>query len=127
MVFQETQEVERKIVAILKILSDSPHPLGGRAISHLLSEAGIGLGEGLVLVRCQGHAARRGLLVGYFHEDVAAVHRICELGDQRSDDIRAQGQGGVLIEFDFHRAAIVDQRFGEACRNEDSDFGQLFW
>ena len=45
MIGQETREVERKIAAILKVLSDSPEPLGGRIISRRLKEHGIDLGE----------------------------------------------------------------------------------
>lgn len=42
---QESHEVERKIAAILKVLSDSPEPLGGRVISRRLKEQGIDLSE----------------------------------------------------------------------------------
>lgn len=45
MIGQETREVERKIAAILEILSDSEEPLGGRIISRRLKEKGIDLGE----------------------------------------------------------------------------------
>jgi HTH-type transcriptional regulator, global nitrogen regulator NrpRI len=45
MLGQETRDVERKITAILKILSDSASPLGSRNISRLLEEQGIYLGE----------------------------------------------------------------------------------
>ena len=45
MLGQETRDVDRKITAILKILSDSPGPLGSRNISTLLEEQGIYLGE----------------------------------------------------------------------------------
>lgn len=45
MIGQETHEVERKITAILKILSDSDEPLGGRAISRRLREQGVELTE----------------------------------------------------------------------------------
>ncbi len=45
MIRQETREVERKIAAILEILSDSEEPLGGRIISRRLKEKGIDLGE----------------------------------------------------------------------------------
>jgi len=42
---QESHEVERKIAAILKVLSDSTEPLGGRIISRRLKEQGIDLSE----------------------------------------------------------------------------------
>jgi repressor of nif and glnA expression len=42
---QESHEVERKITAILKVLSDSPEPLGGRIISRRLKEQGVDLNE----------------------------------------------------------------------------------
>ncbi|OGO06102.1 MAG: hypothetical protein A2Y60_06625 [Chloroflexi bacterium RBG_13_54_9] len=45
MIGQETSEVERKAIAILKILSDSQEPLGGRAIARRLSDVGIELSE----------------------------------------------------------------------------------
>jgi repressor of nif and glnA expression len=45
MIGQETREVERKVIAILKVLSDSPQPLGGRVIARRLGELGIDLGE----------------------------------------------------------------------------------
>src|SRR4030042_697354 len=45
MIVQETHEVERKITAILKVLSDSVEPLGGRTISRRLREQGIDLSE----------------------------------------------------------------------------------
>jgi repressor of nif and glnA expression len=41
----ETQEVERKIQAILKILNDSKEPLGARIVANRLKEYGIELGE----------------------------------------------------------------------------------
>ncbi len=45
MIGQETREVERKVIAILKVLSDSPQPLGGRVLARQLGELGIDLGE----------------------------------------------------------------------------------
>ncbi|MBM4446147.1 MAG: DUF128 domain-containing protein [Chloroflexi bacterium] len=45
MIGQETREIERKIAAILRVLSDSPEPLGGRVISRRLKAHGIDLGE----------------------------------------------------------------------------------
>ena len=45
MIGQQTQEVERKIIAILKVLSDSPRPLGGRMLARHLGDLGIDLGE----------------------------------------------------------------------------------
>jgi len=45
MIVQGTHEVERKITAILKVLSDSKEPLGGRTISRRLREQGIDLSE----------------------------------------------------------------------------------
>ena len=41
----ETQEVERKVLAILKILSDSEKPQGAMVIAHRLKDYGIGLSE----------------------------------------------------------------------------------
>ena len=45
MIGLQTSEVERKTIAILKVLSDSPRPLGGRVLAHRLSDLGIDLGE----------------------------------------------------------------------------------
>jgi len=41
----ETQEVERKVISILKILSDSQEPLGARIIAYRLKDYGVELGE----------------------------------------------------------------------------------
>jgi repressor of nif and glnA expression len=41
----ETQDVERKMLSILKILSDCQEPLGARLIAHRLKDHGIELGE----------------------------------------------------------------------------------
>jgi repressor of nif and glnA expression len=45
MIGQQTDDVERKTIAILKTLSESPHPLGGRMIARRLNDQGINLGE----------------------------------------------------------------------------------
>ena len=45
MVGQETREVERKVAAILRVLSDSQQPLGGRVIASRLGGFGVDLGE----------------------------------------------------------------------------------
>jgi len=45
MIGQETRDVERKIAAILKVLSDSDDPLGGRVISRRLKDQGVDLNE----------------------------------------------------------------------------------
>jgi repressor of nif and glnA expression len=45
MIGQETREVERKVIAILKVLSDSSQPLGGRVIARRLGDLGIDLSE----------------------------------------------------------------------------------
>jgi repressor of nif and glnA expression len=45
MISQQTSDVERKTVAILKVLSDSPQPLGGRVLARRLGDLGIDLGE----------------------------------------------------------------------------------
>ena len=44
----ETQEVERKVLSILRILSDSQEPLGARVIARRLKDHGIELGERVV-------------------------------------------------------------------------------
>jgi len=41
----ETQDVERKVISILKILDESADPLGARLIAHKLKDHGIELGE----------------------------------------------------------------------------------
>jgi repressor of nif and glnA expression len=45
MMNQWTSDVERKEAAILKVLSDSPQPLGGRILARRLNDLGIDLGE----------------------------------------------------------------------------------
>ncbi len=45
MIGQDSHEVERKVISILKILSESPRPLGARLIAHKLKEYGVELGE----------------------------------------------------------------------------------
>lgn len=45
MVGFETQEVERKVLSILKVLSDSQEPLGARIIARQLKQLGVELGE----------------------------------------------------------------------------------
>jgi repressor of nif and glnA expression len=42
---QDSHEVERKVIAILKVLSDSPQPLGAKVIARRLKEHGVELGE----------------------------------------------------------------------------------
>jgi len=41
----ETQEVERKVLAILKVVNDSREPLGARVIARRLKDLGVELGE----------------------------------------------------------------------------------
>ena len=41
----ETQDVERKVISILKVLSECQEPLGARVVSHRLKEYGVELGE----------------------------------------------------------------------------------
>ena len=45
MLLQQAQEVERKVIAILRILSHSNEPLGARVISHHLKNHGVELTE----------------------------------------------------------------------------------
>jgi repressor of nif and glnA expression len=45
MIGQESREVERKTIAILRALNDCPEPLGGRVIARRLNDLGIDLGE----------------------------------------------------------------------------------
>ena len=45
MIGQESQEVERKVLSILKVLRDSKEPLGARVISYRLKDFGVDLGE----------------------------------------------------------------------------------
>ena len=45
MIGYNTQEVERKVISILKILSEAPQPLGARLIARQLKEEGVELGE----------------------------------------------------------------------------------
>jgi len=45
MIGQETRDIERKVIAILKVLKDSPEPLGSKLIAHRLTDYGVYLGE----------------------------------------------------------------------------------
>jgi len=45
MIGYNSQEVERKVISILKILSEAPQPLGARLIARQLKEQGVELGE----------------------------------------------------------------------------------
>ncbi len=53
MIGQESKVVEREKMAILKVLSDSPMPLGGRIIARRLSDLGYELGERAVRYHLQ--------------------------------------------------------------------------
>ncbi|MCX6004700.1 MAG: NrpR regulatory domain-containing protein [Chloroflexi bacterium] len=79
MIGQETRDIERKITAILKILSDSGQPVGSRNISKLLEEQGIYLGERAVryhlkimdergLTRSVGHKDGRTITIAGLEE-----------------------------------------------------------
>ena len=41
----ETQDVERKVISILRVLSDCQEPQGARVIAHRLRDHGVELGE----------------------------------------------------------------------------------
>jgi hypothetical protein len=45
MIGQETREVDRKVIAIFKVFSDSQEPVGARLIAYRLRDYGIYLGE----------------------------------------------------------------------------------
>ncbi len=45
MIGYDSHEVERKVISILKILSEAPQSLGARIIAHQLKEHGVELGE----------------------------------------------------------------------------------
>ena len=45
MIGQDSHEVERKVISILRVLSESPHPLGAKLIARQLKEHGVELGE----------------------------------------------------------------------------------
>ncbi len=45
MTVHQTNEVERKTIVILRVLSNSPRPLGGRVLARQLGNLGIDLGE----------------------------------------------------------------------------------
>jgi len=53
MIGQEIHNVERKVISILKILSDSPEPVGARVIALRLKDYGIFLGERAVRYHLQ--------------------------------------------------------------------------
>ena len=45
MVGPDRHEVERKVISILRVLSESPHSLGAKLIARRLKEHGVELGE----------------------------------------------------------------------------------
>ena len=45
MVSRDSHEVERKVISILRVLNESPQPLGARVIARRLKEYGVELGE----------------------------------------------------------------------------------
>ncbi|MCJ7743310.1 MAG: NrpR regulatory domain-containing protein, partial [Dehalococcoidales bacterium] len=45
MIGQDSHEVERKVIAILKVLNDSPQSLGAKVIARRLKDHGVELGE----------------------------------------------------------------------------------
>jgi HTH-type transcriptional regulator, global nitrogen regulator NrpRI len=53
MIGQEIHNVERKVISILKILSDSPEPVGARVIAFRLKDFGVCLGERTVRYHLQ--------------------------------------------------------------------------
>ena len=59
MMGQVTRDVERKTIAILKVLNDSAQPLGSRIISRRIKEQGVDLGE---------RAVRRSATIDWEHD-----------------------------------------------------------
>jgi hypothetical protein len=53
MIGQEIHDVEKKVISILKILSDSPEPVGARLIASRLKDYGVSLGERAVRYHLQ--------------------------------------------------------------------------
>ena len=51
----ETQDVERKVFAILRVLSDSQEALGARIVARRLKDLGVELGERAVRVSSQAY------------------------------------------------------------------------
>jgi repressor of nif and glnA expression len=78
---QESQEVERKVLSILKVLRESKEPLGARLISYRLRNFGVDLGERAVRYHLKW-MDERGLtqLVGRDGR-LITEHGIEELGD----------------------------------------------
>jgi repressor of nif and glnA expression len=87
----ETQDVERKVLSILKVLSDSPEPLGARVIAQRLRDYGIELGE-------------------------RAVRYHLQLTDERGLTKRAGRDGRLLTEQGMEevRSALVKYKVGFA-------------
>jgi len=87
MIGQETRDIERKITAILKVLSDSTDPLGGTIISRRLREQGVELNERTVryhlkimdergLTRCIGQRDGRAITESGLEELKSAM--VCD-------------------------------------------------
>jgi repressor of nif and glnA expression len=78
---QETTEVERKALSILKVLRDSREPLGARVISQRLTAFGVDLGERAVRYHLKW-MDERGLTELMGHDGrLITEHGIEELGD----------------------------------------------
>ena len=45
MIGQDAQDIEKKLLSILKVLVDSSEPLGGRIIAHRLQDYGVAMCE----------------------------------------------------------------------------------
>jgi len=126
----ETQEVERKVIAILKILNESQLPLGARVIAHRLKDLGVELGERAVryhlklmderglthlvgrdgrLIKEPGIEELKSALV---RDKVGfAISRI-ELLAYRTDFNLDKHTGSVPVNVSF----FPEEKFGKACR-----------
>jgi repressor of nif and glnA expression len=130
MVGSETQDVKRKVVAILKILRDSKSPLGARVIAQQLKSHGVELGERAVryhlklmderhltqLVGRDGrlitNAGLEELKSALVRDKVGfAISRI-ELLAFRTDFDLEKGAGLVPVNISY----FARERFGEALR-----------
>ena len=136
MPIQQPQEVERKVIAILRVLSQSSKPLGARVISHHLKDYGIELSERAVryhlkLMDERGFTQRVGrdgrlitqsgleeLESALVSDKVGFVASKIELLSYQTDFDIAKRQGKVPVNISF----FPEERFQEAIEAMKSVF-----
>ncbi|MFC2056567.1 DUF128 domain-containing protein [Chloroflexota bacterium] len=112
MVGYDSHEVERKAISILKILNESPQPLGARLIAHKLSEYGVELGERAVRYHLK-LMDERGLTRSLQRRD---GREITPLGIEELNNALVTDKVGFVLEkielLAFHTSFDIEKRSG---------------